>query len=438
MKKFAAVFAGTALLAMSAAGTVNAAFTVGGENGWQLSTDGIVDVFYTYNSSSKNPSAAPGNRSVSFLGIGSGQEQASQVTVGLLPSVIAFNIKAPTVNGIESNVRVGIYPSIQNSSGEVGIDSQNRFQTNPNIDFREFFYTAKGKYGELLAGRALNLYQGKSILADMTLLTAGAVPVPRLGTTTTLGHIGYGYLYTNFSAQLRYTSPDFSGFKVAFEIGEPYNVSAQTGKNNMPRFETELSYATTMGKDTSLLVYASALYQGATRFDAATNRPGGYEHSLGGDAGVTVGFSGVGLHAAGYVGQGLGMISAQDGALAAGLVGGTPTTGPSNAVDGNGCNRTQFGFLVQATYQINPDWKIGANYGQNRQIESDYDKTQRPIYAHGYGVPMFKQEAAVAMVVYNLTKFIQFIGEYAYAQNTWADSATQHSNGFNIGTMFYW
>ena len=437
MKRFATVAAGAVLLAMSAAGTAGAAFTIGGENGWQLSTDGIVDVFYTYNSSSKNPSA-PGTRSVSFLGLTSGQEQASQVTVGLLPSVIAFNVKAPTVNGIESSVRVGIYPSISNSSGKTGVDSQNRFQTSPNIDLREFFYTAKGKYGELLAGRALNLYQGKSILADMTLLTAGVVPVPQLGTTTTLGHIGYGYLYTNFSAQLRYTTPDFSGFKVAFELGEPYNVSAQTGKNSMPRFETELSYATKIGGATTLQTYVSALYQGATRSDAATNRPGGYEKSVGGDMGATVGFSGFELHAAGYVGEGLGMISAQDGALAAGLVGGTATTGPSNAVDGNGCNRTQFGFLAQATYQLNPEWKFGVNYGQNRQIESEYDKVQRPVYGSKYGIPMFKQEAADVMVVYNLTKFMQFIVEYAYAQNTWADSATQHSNGFNVGTMFYW
>jgi hypothetical protein len=437
MKRFATVAAGAVLLAMSAAGTANAVFTVGGENGWQLSTDGIVDVFYTYNSSSSNPSA-PGTRSVSFLGLSPGQEQASQVTVGLLPSVVAFNIKAPTVNGIESNVRVGIYPSIQNSSGKAGVDSQNRFQTSPNIDFREFFYTAKGKYGELLAGRALNLYQGKSILSDMTLLTAGVVPVPRLGTTTTLGHIGYGYLYTNFGAQMRYTTPDFSGVKVAFAIGEPYNVSAQTGKNNMPRFETEVSYATTMGKGVTFQTYLSALYQGATRSDAATNRPGGYEKSLGGDMGATVGFSGFEIHTSGYAGHGLGMISAQDGALGAGLVGGTPTTGPSNSVDGNGCNRFQFGFLTQITYKLTPEWKLGINYGQNRQVESEYDKTQRPIYAHGYGVPMFKQEGAVFMVVYNLTSFLQFIGEYNYAQNTWADSATQHSNGFNIGTMFYW
>ncbi len=425
MKRFKTVAAGAAIMTLSALGTANAAFVIGGENGWQLSTDGIVDVFDSYMSASAKPG---GTRSVTFLNGGSGQYQANEVTVGLLPSVIAFNVKAPTVNGVESSVRVGIYPSIQNSSsGGAGVN--NRFNTSPNIDFREFFYTAKGQYGELLAGRALNLYQGKSILNDMTLLTAGVVPAP--GTTTTLGHIGYGYLYTNFSAQLRYTTPDFSGLKVSFELGEPYMVSAQTAKTPTPRFETEISYATTLGKDNNLQAWLTAMYQGATRGDTAASRPGGYERSVGGDAGVTLGIGGIQLHASTYVGEGLGMISAQDGGLGAM----TPTN--SNAVDGAGCNRTQFGFLAQATYQLNPEWKLGVNYGQNRQVETDYDKSMRSTYTT-YGVPMFKQEAADVMVVYNLTKSIQFVAEYAYAQNTWADSATQHSNSINFGTMYYW
>jgi hypothetical protein len=429
MKRFKAVATGAAIMTLSTLGSANAAFVIGGENGWQLSTDGIVDVFDTYMSASAKPG---GNRSVSFLNGGPGQYQANEVTVGLLPSVVAFNVKAPTVNGVESSVRIGIYPSIQNSSsGGAGVN--NRFNTSPNIDFREIFYTAKGQYGEILAGRALNLYQGKSILNDMTLLTAGVVPAP--GTTTTLGHIGYGYLYTNFSAQLRYTTPDFSGLKVSFELGEPYMVSAQTAKTPMPRFETEISYATTLGKDNNLQAWLSGLYQGATRGDdpLTTPRPGGYERSVGGDAGVTLGIGGVQLHASTYVGEGLGMISTQDGGLAAGALGGTN----SNAVDGSGCNRTQFGFLAQATYQLNPEWKLGVNYGQNRQIETDYDKSKRSTYTV-YGVPMFKQEAVDAMVVYNLTKFIQFVAEYAYAQNTWADSATQHSNSISFGTMYYW
>jgi len=51
---------------------------------------------------------------------------------------------------------------------------------------------------------------------------------------------------------------------------------------------------------------------------------------------------------------------------------------------------------------------------------------------------MKKQEAAVVMASYNFNKYIQFIGEYTYAQNTWHDGATQHSNSVAVGTLFFW
>ena len=389
----------------------SAAFVIGGENGWQLSTDGIVDVFATYATTSPKP---PGARSLSLLSIGgteNTQDQRFGVGVGLLPSVIAFNIKAPTTMGVDSAVRVGIYPNIQNKSNQ-------RFDTSPNIDFREFFYTAKGAYGELLAGRALNLYQGKNILNDMTLLTAGTIPGNAFRGGTTLGHIGYGYLYTNFGPQLRYTTPDMAGVKVALEIAEPYKISADTGKTNSPRIEAEVSYANAYG-GTSVQAWVSGMYQTAPRSDTAAARPGKNNESIGGAGGVSVGFSGVNLLASAYGGQALGMVSVQDGDFL------EPTS-----VDANGKERTHWGYLLQATYQLTPSFKLGANYGQTRQEKNSAEPAGPAI--------MKNQESAVFMATYNLNKFTQFVAEYIWAQNTWMDGAKQHSNQFALGTMFYW
>jgi len=399
----------------------DAAFVIGGENGWQLSTDGIVDVFATYNTTSSLPG---GNRSLSLLSVGGNETKADQrfgVGIGLLPSVVAFNVKAPTTNGVDSTVRVGIYPAIQNNGG-------NRFDTSPNIDFREFYYTAKGAYGELLAGRALNLYQGKNILTDMTLLTAGVVPGPAFRGNTTLGHIGYGYLYTNFGPQLRYTTPDMKGFKIALSVGEPYKISADTGKTNSPRIETEISYANAFGS-TTLQAWASGLFQNAPRKDDPTiARPGSNNQSIGGAGGISAGFGKTNLLLSGYVGKGLGMVSAQDGDFLG-----------STSTDGAGVERLHWGFLAQATYKVTPEVMLGVNYGQSRQNESDFDKTLRIVGTESTPFAQIKkQEAAVATVTYNFNKFTQFIAEYSYAQNTWHDSATQHSNQFALGTMFYW
>jgi hypothetical protein len=395
----------------------SAAFVIGGENGWQLSTDGIVDVFATYATTSPLPS---GNRALSLLSAGGtegSQDQRFGVGVGLLPSVIAFNVKAPTTNGVDSTVRVGIYPNIQNQTSQ-------RFDTSPNIDFREFFYTAKGAYGELLAGRALNLYQGKNILNDMTLLTSGTIPGSAFRGGTTLGHIGYGYLYTNFGPQIRYTTPDMAGVKVALEIAEPYKISGDTGKTNSPRVESEISYAGIIGPVTTQ-AWLSGLYQTAPRSDAATARPGKDNQSIGGAGGASVGVAGLNLMGSGYVGRGLGMLSAQDGDVLG---------ANSSAVDASGKERLAYGYLLQATYQLTPSFKLGANYGTTRQEKNDNE----PAISATNKIIVRNQESAVFMVAYNLNKFTQFVAEYIYAQNTWADGAKQHSNQFALGTMFYW
>ncbi len=392
----------------------SAAFVIGGENGWQLSTDGIVDVFSTYQSTSPLPK---GDRALSLLSVGgteSSYDQRFGVGVGLLPSVIAFNVKAPTTNGVDSTVRVGIYPNIQNKSNQ-------RFDTSPNIDFREFFYTAKGAYGELLAGRALNLYQGKNILNDMTLLTAGTVGGNAFRGGTTLGHIGYGYLYTNFGPQIRYTTPDIAGVKLALEIAEPYKISADTAKTNSPRVEAEVSYAGKIG-DAALQSWLSGLYQTAPRKDGVA-RSGKDNESIGGAGGFAAGIAGVNMMASGYIGRGLGMVSVQDGDFLG-----------STSTDALGRERLAYGYLVQATYQLTPSFKLGANYGQTRQ---DKNKNE-PANSATNPIIVTNQESAVFMVAYNLNKFTQFVAEYIYAQNTWADGAKQHSNQFALGTMFYW
>ncbi len=391
-----------------------AAFEIGGVNGWKLSTDGIVDFFATYNSTTKGPGAG---HSLSLLSVGgneSSKDERFGTGIGLLPSVVAFNVTAPKTNGVDSTVRVGIYPALQNKANTTG--TSNRFDTSPNIDFREFFYTAKGNFGELLIGRALNLYQGKNILNDMTLLTAGVVPGAAFRGNTTLGHIGYGYLYTNFGPQARYTTPDFNGTKVAFSIGEPYAIGKDTTKTSTPRLETEVSYAKTYGS-TAVQAWASGLYQSAKRSETAAARPGKTNESIGGAGGIGAGFSGANVLLSGYGGKGLGMVSVQDGDFL-----------ESSSVDASGTERKHWGFLAQATYAVTPTLVAGVNYGQTRQETGNVET-----------ISIIKnQEAATTSITYSFNSFTKFTGEYTYAQNTWHDGAKQHSNQFALGSTFFW
>ncbi len=420
-------------LAVIMAGPAQAAFTVGGENGWSLSTDGIVNIFGAYQTNSGNDAAA------GLLGPSGVQKFG--VRVGLLPSILALNVKAPTTAGIDSNVRVGFYVNVQNNKSgwdvlgngpgapnftNAAFTNDTRYNTAPNIDLREFFYTAKGKFGEFLAGRALNLFQGQNILNDMTLFTAGVVDMTAVRGGTSLGHIGYGYLYTNFGPQFRYTTPSFGGVKFALEVAEPYQISMASaqvngGKQNTPRVEAEVSYATTF-KGGSVHAWVGGLWQNAIRGTAAgVVRPGGTDISLGVAPGFNVAIGPVGIMGSGYYGTGLGMVSCQDGDI---------FTQSTNDIFGN--QRTFWGFLAQATYQVTDSVRLAVNYGANRSNKTDAEGTV------GIWSGMKSQEALVGQVNYMLNKFTQFTLEYIWAQNVTMDSAKLRSNQVALGTVFFW
>ena len=424
MKKSVSITLGLCMAAsLVATKPCSAGFAVGGENGWQLTTDGIVDVFATYKTTQAVHGGSATTRGTSWLSddfTGAQKDQRFGVGVGLLPSVVAFNIKAPTTNGIDSTVRVGIYPSIQNGGAQNAsfLGANDHFSTGSNIDFREIFYTAKGKYGEILAGRALNLYQGKNILTDMVLLTAGTVGAR--ANTVTLGHIGFGYLYTGFGPQMRYTTPDFGGVKFAVEVAEPYNLTTTGGdRTSTPRVEAELSYAKTFNSGASAQAWLSGLFQDSRATAGA--RAGKHLQSIGGAYGIGGGYKGLNLLLSGYGGRGLGMVSTQDGVL--------------GTTDSEGNTRLFYGFLAQATYRFNPTWMVGINYGQNNLVETATDTANRVTGAYA---ATKRQESGVATLTYNLNSFTQFVAEYICARETWHDGAKQVSHQAAFGTMFYW
>src|SRR5207237_1498743 len=86
-------------------------------------------------------------------------------------------------------------PNAGNAHGQFGA----------KIDMRQVYLTIGGQWGQILAGRELALFQRQNILSDMTLFGVGAVGDPQ-GGGTTLGRIGYGYIYPNFNAQVTSSS----------------------------------------------------------------------------------------------------------------------------------------------------------------------------------------------------------------------------------------
>src|SRR5512137_2730731 len=89
---------GLVALSMVAAGPSGAAVVVGGENGWQVSFDGMVSTFVVVSTTSnRNPSAFQTMQGMTPI---SDVTQSVRIRSGLLPSVFGFNAKSPPINGV--------------------------------------------------------------------------------------------------------------------------------------------------------------------------------------------------------------------------------------------------------------------------------------------------------------------------------------------------
>ncbi len=378
----------------------HAVVMVGGNDGWEVSFDGSVNAFVV----SENPDAKPVN---TVGGTIADDQDSTRVRTGLLPAVFAFNVRSPVVNGLRGSARIGFYPQIQNA--------KTRNQFGSQVDFREAFFKVEGNFGEVQMGRALSLFQGKNLLTDMTLFGVG-VQGGVDGGGTTLGRIGYGYVYPQFNASIRYTTADYSGFKASVGIFDPSKIAGsgmEASVTDMPGIEGEISYASKIAGG-KVLAWLNAMSQSA-EFDGgdsvrATGFAGGISYEMD---------MGLGLMLSGYSGQALGSTLMLD----------------SDSLDGLGEERDNFGFIAQATYTIGST-KIGLSYGESNADETAYDTLLRVTE----GTRQIDKQSSITLGVYHdVNKWLKIAAEYSRIENEWYGSGdSQKSNAIALGTFFMW
>jgi len=443
--------AGTFMMVMPAQAKV----AIGTANGWEFSTDGFINAFAVMEDADDSIDGGVAGTTQAGLDLmnPTTNEKSFRVRTGLLPGLIAFNVKAPTTNGIDLAARVGFYPQIQDPDGsrlnnqgtlaggdattdpggadnhthnvDIPAPGDTNIDFGSHIDLREAFMTADGAFGQILAGRALHLYQGKNILNDMTLFSAG-VQGGSSGNTT-FGYIGFGYVYTQFGAQFRYTTPDMAGVKLAIGILDPSHMDGwATGGNNYdivesPGYEAEISYAGSVGGGVNLQAWVNGMSQSAERQDTATSTK---EVTCSGiAAGVGVDVAGLHVLASGFSGSGNG--SAIMMAL--------------DAVDNNDDERDATGLLGQVTYTILGATKIGIQYGTTDIDETNADKLARTTGAAADRVAQVDKRTAYTLGVYHdVTPNWKVMAEYTNAKVEWFDGADRESSTIALGTFFLW
>ncbi len=385
---------------------------------WKISIDGNVNASYIYSSCESSPHTVDGGLACVA------SESSSSVSNGLLPA--ALTISGATKQGpYDLGFTFGIYPGISTNDGGspnlqdvAAKDLGHTALGTAGLDIRQVFLTfGNDTMGTVMAGRNIGLFQSDAILNDMTLLGVGAgngtYAAPA---NTSLGSIGLGYIYTDWLAQIDYTTPNMAGAKFTIGIFDPLNVLGQTATNkNTPGFHFKLAY--TGGP---VYLSASGLYQKQRNTtcagtDAALNcivGPAGDYDSWGFDLGGKVDFSGFEVMSWWYYGSGVG------------------TTGlflDSN--DGLGNARKSQGFIAQATYTVGPT-KLGVNYGQSR-----LGRTSAEMSAGASTDLVEKNDKFTVGVYYNLTANLLLDAEYSYLESTNQMDQKNKSSNFDVGVF---
>ena len=417
MKRIAIV---TCALAM-AAGTAKAqGLTMQMSNGWNFSFSGNVNAFLVYT----DPKCNTGDCSFAGGLVPTGDEaKTTRIRTGLLPAFATFEAKGKE-GGVDLGVHFGFAPQINNAQG-VHDNFGNGTQAGAQIDMRQVYLTAGGTWGQVLAGREIGLYQRNNILNDMTLFGVGASGGGTAGTT--LGRIGFGYVYPNFVAQMTYSSPSTSPAQISIGLFDPSAIG-QYDVTKIPRVETELTWTGHFGATTTeapkgtdkVMVFVSGEWQHVqTVTDAFGDGTQDSKDSYGGAGGVRADFSGLSLVGSGFYGKGIGSVLMFDS---------------GNEVDHANELRTSYGFIGQAEFQpMGTQWKFGASYGENDLKQTSADDDSCDINC----AFVKKNSAIVGSITYMWTKSLRWVAEYTYAKAKSQDGSEATSNQGAVGMMLF-
>ncbi len=348
MKRLALLSVAVGLLWPAAA---NAQLTMQMSNGWSFSFAGNVNAFWVF--SKENTNGTPLSK-----------VSTSSVRTGLLPAFATFEAKGKEA-GMNLGIHFGFAPQINN--GAVHDNFGNGTQAGAQIDMRQVYLTVGGDWGQILAGRELGLFNRQNILNDQTLFGVGAVGLASCtgasisscsgggqGGGTTLGRIGYGYIYPNFDAQLTYSTRPGQPAQLSIGAFQPSVLFGTTGQaatllykvTKIPRVEAEFTYNHKSGPN-KYMFWAGGLWQDT--WNAAT--AGSSINSIGGSAGVRGDFRDLSVVASAYIGKGLG----------------TTLLFSGNEIAANGTDtRTSDGGYVQLGYTVNKKTTVAGSWGFSR------------------------------------------------------------------------
>ena len=359
MKRSALLFG--ALMLGAASGANAQALSMQMSNGWTFGFAGNVNIFAMYQSvsSSNNATGSPGQL------VTGADTKGLYYGTGLLPAFATFTAKGKEGN-TDLGVQFGFAPQVQ-----CGGNAHDCFGA--QIDMRQVFMTVGGSWGTITAGKELGIYQRSNILNDQTLFGVGGGGIAPGGTT--LGRIGFGYVYPNFVPQFSYSSP--AGKPTSFNIGliDPSSFGTYT-ELTIPRLQAEVSFEA--GSNLSVFV-------GGTAQNGKDPIADESKTAVGASGGLTYKTGTFSIHGSGYYGKGI------------------STTLMFNANSQSGSELTKsYGYYGQLTFTpANSKMTLAGSFGSSFLADDGNNfKTENSLVSGG--------------IYYQATKSLKIVGEGDY------------------------
>jgi len=371
---------------------------------WTIDINGNVNAFYIHNSSSDSNVVAGGlanTKSVTSSG-----SDASSVNTGLLPSWLGFTGKTRQ-NDLDVSWTISFQP---------GASATKALSGGSASEFRQANLTFGDKsWGTIKLGNDLGVFGADAILNDQTLLGVGAQGgTVTGGTTTTLGRIGTGFLYADFTGQVDYTTPNWSGFQATVGIAQPWTEQAvggglaTTGTQSEPAWEGVASYS--WAGDFSGKVWLEGFTQNVDGITVAAVQSSTRANVFG--VGTSVNFSGVNLVGYYYNGEGVGTTALLNGGLSA-----------------TGAKRDSDGGYVQASFKIpGVGTKLAASWG-----ESNLDLAGGEVNA-----TLVKSNEMITVGAYHpLTSSVNLVAEYSRVESSSQQGQKNTSDIIDFGAILF-
>lgn len=355
---------------------------------WAMNFSGNINAHYVYTSVDDSPATVEGNALLS-----SGKKGVHSVQNGLLPTALGFSASSVTADSIELGVVITSF------AGTVS----NQALAFSGIDLRQAYMTiGKKRMGTFLLGRNFGIFGFDAIINDMSLVGVGATALVRTPLNTSLGGIGYGYLYCDRLSQINYTTPSLGGVTLTLGVYNSLQLGSLGGKSDVtanasesPGFHGKLAF--TRSKVALSASFISQQVKTAVSDYTASGLDLFGKLSLGN----------LGLAGYYYTGKGIGT-----------------TALFFDAADATGKARNSSGYYVQGTCKFGKT-KIGLNYGA-----SNLDRTTTDTQT------LLRQQTRFTIGVYHtLTPGLTLLAENTSMQATNNQSGKIKNNSLNVGAF---